>query len=60
MNRDDQEDTTIYSVVINEEEHYSIWPADREPPQVGGGLGRMAPKLSALSISKRSGPICAH
>jgi MbtH protein len=27
---DDQEDTTIYKVVVNHEEQYSIWPANRE------------------------------
>jgi len=27
---DDREDTTIYKVVVNHEEQYSIWPADRE------------------------------
>jgi MbtH protein len=32
MNREEQEDTTIYSVVVNHEEQYSIWPAHREPP----------------------------
>jgi MbtH protein len=32
MNRDDKEDTTIYKVVINHEEQYSIWPAHRENP----------------------------
>ena len=30
MYRDEDEDTTIYKVVINDEEQYSIWPADRE------------------------------
>ena len=30
MNRDEQEDTTIYKVVVNHEEQYSIWPVDRE------------------------------
>jgi MbtH protein len=28
----DDEDTTIYQVVVNDEEQYSIWPADRECP----------------------------
>jgi MbtH protein len=28
--RDEREDTTIYKVVVNHEEQYSIWPADRE------------------------------
>jgi MbtH protein len=26
----DDEDTTTYKVVVNDEEQYSIWPADRE------------------------------
>jgi MbtH protein len=30
MNRDEQEDTTLYQVVINHEGQYSIWPAERE------------------------------
>ncbi|WP_414542072.1 MbtH family protein [Nostoc sp. CCY0012] len=30
MYRDEKEDTTIYKVVVNHEEQYSIWPADRE------------------------------
>ncbi|MER6618271.1 MbtH family protein [Streptomyces rishiriensis] len=25
-------DERTYSVVLNDEEQYSIWPADREPP----------------------------
>jgi len=29
---DDREDNTIYAVVVNHEEQYSIWPADRELP----------------------------
>lgn len=27
---DDNEDTTVYKVVLNHEEQYSIWPKDRE------------------------------
>ena len=30
MTRDESEDTTIYRVVVNHEEQYSIWPVDRE------------------------------
>jgi MbtH protein len=30
MNKDDTEDDTIYKVVVNHEEQYSLWPADRE------------------------------
>ena len=29
---EEREDTTIYKVVINHEEQYSIWPQDRENP----------------------------
>ncbi|MBO1349664.1 MAG: MbtH family NRPS accessory protein [Hormoscilla sp. GUM202] len=29
MNQD-EEDKTIYNVVVNHEEQYSIWPADKE------------------------------
>jgi MbtH protein len=28
----EQEDTREYAVVVNQEEQYSIWFADREPP----------------------------
>ena len=27
---DEQEDKTVYKVVVNHEEQYSIWPAERE------------------------------
>src|SRR5918993_463770 len=30
MSREEREDNTIYKVVVNHEEQYSIWPADRE------------------------------
>lgn len=32
MIRDDEEDKTIYRVVVNHEEQYSIWPIDKEIP----------------------------
>jgi len=30
MNNEEKEDNAIYKVVVNHEEQYSIWPADRE------------------------------
>jgi MbtH protein len=30
MYGEEQEDKTVYKVVVNHEEQYSIWPADRE------------------------------
>jgi MbtH protein len=32
MSQDDEQDDRIYKVVVNHEEQYSIWPADRENP----------------------------
>ena len=32
MERPDGDDTTIYKVVVNHEEQYSIWPAHRDLP----------------------------
>jgi MbtH protein len=30
MSTDEKEDLAIYQVVVNDEEQYSVWPADRE------------------------------
>ncbi len=30
MHSDEERDDTLYKVVVNHEEQYSIWPADRE------------------------------
>ena len=32
MSWDAEDDTTVYKVVLNHEEQYSIWPVDRENP----------------------------
>src|SRR5688500_3639043 len=48
MNRDEQEDTTIYKVVINHEEQYSIWPADRENPPGWKDAGKRGLKPECL------------
>ena len=43
MSIDEQEDLTIYEVVVNIEEQYSIWPAHKEPPlgwRLAGKRGR--------------------
>ena len=52
MARDDAEDTTIYKVVINHEEQYSIWPADREPPLGWKEVGQQGPKTECLAYIK--------
>jgi MbtH protein len=36
----ENEDKTIYKVVVNHEEQYSIWPADRNNPIGWNDTGR--------------------
>jgi MbtH protein len=49
MSRDDSEDTTIYKVVVNHEEQYSIWPADRENALGWNDAGKSGPKAECLA-----------
>ncbi len=52
MNPENQEDTTIYNVVVNHEEQYSIWPADRETPLGWRNVGKSGPKAECLEYIK--------
>ena len=52
MNRDETEDTTVYKVVINHEEQYSIWPADRENPVGWRDAGKSGTKTQCLAHIK--------
>jgi MbtH protein len=53
MNRDDEkEDTTIYKVVVNHEEQYSIWPAHRGNPLGWRDVGKSGVKSECLSYIK--------
>jgi len=52
MARDEAEDTTIYKVVINHEEQYSIWPAEREPPLGWQEVGMQGLKAECLAYIK--------
>jgi MbtH protein len=49
MDRDDTEDTTIYKVVMNHEEQYSIWPADRENALGWKDAGKVGTKAECLT-----------
>jgi MbtH protein len=49
MNRDDGLDTTIYKVVINDEEQYSIWPTDRENAPGWRDAGKSGTKDECLA-----------
>jgi MbtH protein len=44
----EQEDNTTYKVVINAEEQYSIWPADREDPPGWKDAGTSGSKQECL------------
>ncbi len=48
----EQEDTTTYKVVVNHEEQYSIWPADRETPNGWREVGKSGPKQACLDYIK--------
>jgi MbtH protein len=49
MNGDETEDTTIYKVVVNDEEQYSIWPADRENAFGWNDAGKSGTKPECLA-----------
>ncbi|MCB9222519.1 MAG: MbtH family protein [Ignavibacteria bacterium] len=49
---EDEEDNTIYTVVINHEEQYSIWPADRELPLGWNTVGKTGSKEECLEYIK--------
>jgi MbtH protein len=48
----DPEDSTIYKVVINHEEQYSIWQADRETPLGWNEVGKRGTKQECLDYIK--------
>ncbi len=52
MNPNDTEDTTIYKVVVNHEEQYSIWPSDRENAPGWKDAGKTGIKSECLAYIK--------
>jgi MbtH protein len=52
MSWDDQEDKTIYLVVINHEEQYSIWPDYKEIPLGWSAVGKSGSKEECLNYIK--------
>ena len=46
---DAEEDVTIYKVVVNHEEQYSIWPANREIPLGWRDAGKTGLKAECLA-----------
>jgi MbtH protein len=52
MSWEEREDTTIYKVVVNHEEQYSIWPAHRENPLGWSDVGKSGLKAECLEHIK--------
>lgn len=52
MERPDSDDTTIYKVVVNHEEQYSIWPAHRHLPNGWTETGKQGLKPECLAFIK--------
>ena len=49
MAQDEQEDTGLYTVVVNAEEQYSIWPVGRDLPPGWKDAGKTGPKAECLA-----------
>lgn len=49
MNIEEKEDSRIYKVVVNHEEQYSIWPADRENALGWNDAGKTGAKDECLA-----------
>jgi MbtH protein len=49
VTQEEREDTTIYKVVVNHEEQYSIWPADRENALGWNDAGKSGTKAECLA-----------
>ena len=48
MHRDEQEDASIYKVVVNHQEQYSIYPVDRDNPLGWNSTGKTGTKAECL------------
>lgn len=49
MNFDSEDDKTVYKVVVNHEEQYSIWPAERENAPGWNDAGKTGTKAECLA-----------
>ena len=54
MNKDEREVEMTYKVVVNHEEQYSIWPADRENPLGWVDAGKSGAKAECLAYIKEA------
>lgn len=54
MDSNESEDARTYRVVVNEEEQYSIWLADRENPLGWKDAGKSGAKAECLAYIKQT------
>lgn len=52
MSSEENEDTTVYEVVVNDEEQYSIWPAHKAVPAGWKTVGKQGLKPVCLDHVK--------
>lgn len=52
MNKEETENTTLYKVVLNHEEQYSIWPVMRENAPGWTDAGKSGTKEECLAYIK--------
>jgi MbtH protein len=52
MNSDEKEDLATYKVVVNHEDQYSIWPAEKDNPSGWTDAGKSGPKAQCLAYVK--------
>jgi MbtH protein len=49
---EDEEDNTVYTVVVNHEEQYSTWPEYKEIPKGWRAVGKTGKKAECLAYIK--------
>jgi len=52
MSRDEQQDSTVYKVVVNHEDQYSIWPTGRDNALGWRDAGSSGSKQECLDYIK--------
>ncbi len=52
MYQEEEEDKTVYTVVVNHEEQYSIWPLGKQIPLGWQEKGKTGPKSECLAYIK--------
>jgi MbtH protein len=52
MDTEEKMESTIYKVVVNHEEQYSIWPVDRDNPLGWKSTGKVGLKAECLAYIK--------